>query len=164
MPNWCMNNLTIFHDDPAKLQEFVDAYNSGETCQHYIPHPPEIMKSMEDPKNNDWYNWRCNNWGTKWDFGLEEYGEPAKVENNQVSISFDTAWSPPIEIYQKLYELGYTVHASYWEPGMAFCGWWTDGEDDHYGYESHDEIPVGLWDEFGMADFFEEFDETEADA
>ena len=36
MPNWCMNNLTISHDDPAKLQEFVDAYNSGETCNHYF--------------------------------------------------------------------------------------------------------------------------------
>lgn len=160
MPNWCMNNLTISHDDPAKLQEFVDAYNSGETCQHYIPHPPEIMKSMEDPKNNDWYSWRCNNWGTKWDFGLEEYGEPAKVENDAVCISFNTAWSPPIEFFDKLYSLGYNVHASYWEPGMGYCGLYKDGIDNYIGYEDHDEIPVGLWNEFGMAEFFEEQEET----
>lgn len=158
MPNWCMNNLTISHDDPAKLQEFVDAYNSGETCEHYIPHPPEIMKSMEDPKNNDWYNWRCNNWGTKWDFGLREYGEPATVENNKVSISFNTAWSPPTQFYEHLRdEHGYVIKASYWEPGMAFCGWWTDdGDDDYYEYVDKDEIPHGLWDEYNMDEFFEE--------
>lgn len=160
MPNWCMNNLTISHDDPAKLQEFVDAYNSGETCEHYIPHPPEIMKSMEDPKNNDWYNWRCNNWGTKWDFGLEENYEPIKIQDGSVMISFDTAWSPPIPLYDKLYELRYNIHASYWEPGMAYCGLYRDGIDNYFGYESHDEIPVGLWNEFEMAEFFE--DEEEA--
>lgn len=147
MPNWCMNNLTITHSDTDKLQEFVDAYNSGGVCNHFIP----------TPENEDWYSWNISNWGTKWDFGLREYGEPATVENNKVSISFNTAWSPPTQFYEHLCdEHGYVIKASYWEPGMAFCGWWTDdGGDDYYEYVDKDEIPHGLWDQFGMADFFE---------
>ena len=158
MPNWCMNNLTISHDDPAKLQEFVDAYNSGETCNHYIPHPPEIMKSMEDPKNNDWYQWRCNSWGVKWDFGLEEGYDPIQVVNGEVVVSFNTAWSPPIEFYEHLVSLGYRVHGSYFEPGMTYCCLYKDGVDNAYDYgDDKDVIPVGLWNEFAMEDFFEEF-------
>lgn len=165
MPNWCMNNLTISHNNPAKLQEFVDAYNAGNTCEHFIPHPPHIV---DDIRNNNafgdkvgggdgWYNWRVNNWGTKWDFGLEKNCEPASIEDNKVVISFNTAWSPPREFYEYLTdEHGYSINASYWEPGMSFCGYWTDGTDDYYEYVDHREIPHGLWDEYGMAEFFEE--------
>lgn len=146
MPNWCMNNLTISHDDPAKAQEFADAFNSGNTCNHYLPLPD----------GEDWYNWQCNNWGTKWDFGADEYDDPVVVENNKVSVSFNTAWSPPIQFYEKLVQLGYNVRGTYFEAGMAFCGIWDNGFDNYIEYTDHNEIPVGLWDEYGMADFFEE--------
>lgn len=150
MPNWCMNNLTVSHDDPAKLQEFVDAYNSGKTCEHFLPVPQGYY---DDER---WYDWCINNWGTKWDIGKQEYTDPAVIEDGNVSISFNSAWSPPTQFYEHLHdEHGYGIKASYWEPGMAFCGWWTDGDDDYYEYVDKDEIPHGLWDEFGMADFFE---------
>lgn len=150
MPNWCMNNLSVSHDDPAKLQEFVDAYNSGKTCEHFLPVPQGYY---DDER---WYGWCIENWGTKWDFGKDEYDEPVAIENESVSISFDSAWSPPTQFYEHLHdEHGYGIKASYWEPGMAFCGWWTDGDDDYYEYVDKDEIPHGLWDEFGMEDFFE---------
>lgn len=149
MPNWCMNNLTISHDDPEKLQEFADAYNSGNTCNHYLPLPD----------GEDWYNWQCNNWGTKWDFGKDEYYDPAKIEDGNVVVSFNTAWSPPIQFYEKLVELGYNLRATYFEPGLAFCGIWDNGVDNYIEYgdmDKEDAIPVALWNEYGMADFFEE--------
>ena len=37
MPNWCANNVTITHDDPAKLNELVDAYKRGELMEHFMP-------------------------------------------------------------------------------------------------------------------------------
>lgn len=154
MPNWCMNNLTVSHDDPAKLQEFVDAYNSGKTCQHFLP-VPEGYYDDKGPFPR-WYEWCLQNWGTKWDIGKQEYTDPAVIEDGNVSISFNSAWSPPTQFYEHLHdEHGYGIKASYWEPGMAFCGWWTDGDDDYYEYVDKDEIPHGLWDEFGMEDFFE---------
>ena len=152
MSNWCMNNLYISHSDPAKLQEFVDAYNSGKTCQHYLPVPKKEDGTVFD----DWYNWCCNNWGTKWDFGRDEYYDPTKIESGNVVVSFNTAWSPPIQFYEKLVELGYNLRATYWEPGMAFCGIWDNGYDNYVEYTSHDMIPVALWNEYNMEEFFED--------
>ncbi len=144
-----MNNLTISHPDPEKIQEFADAYNSGKTCNHYLPLP----------EGEDWYEWQINHWGTKWDFGKDEYDDPAVVENNKVIVSFNTAWSPPIGFYSELYGNGYNVRATYFEPGLAFCGIWDNAIDNYIEYgdveNREDIIPVALWNEYAMDDFFE---------
>jgi len=157
MPNWCMNNLTISHDDKAMVQKFADAYNSGEVCNSFIPKPENLN---DDAFAIDgWYVWCVNNWGTKWDFGKDEYEDPAKVENGEVSISFNTAWSPPIPFYDYLTGLGYKVRASYFEPGCTFCGIYNDG-NDHYvdyggeGISNKDMIPASIWDEYDLDNFF----------
>jgi hypothetical protein len=161
MPNWCMNNLTVSHDDPAKLQEFVDAYNSGNVCEHYLPCPKdengEIIKDENSP--NYWYVWNVNNWGTKWDFGKEEYHDPATIEDGKVVISFNTAWSPPIGFYNELENQDYKINATYFEPGMSFCGIYKNGKDNYIEYEDHDSIPRRIWDEYGLTDFFEMIEE-----
>lgn len=159
MPNWCMNKLTVSHDDPVILDRFVQAYNKGTVCNEFIPKPEDI--------GDGWYDWCVDNWGTKWDIGAdvgtdkeERYGLKATVVGNEASCSFDSAWAPPVGLYDVLFELGYNVKASYWEPGMAFCGIWDNGFDHYYQYESKDTIPVALWNEFGMDEFFS--DEVEA--
>lgn len=43
----------------------------------------------------DWYSWSCANWGTKWNAYSQENLEPYK-------ISFDTAWSSPFPVIEKL--------------------------------------------------------------
>ena len=108
MPNWCMNNLTISHADLAKVQEFADAYNSGETCQRFIPRP-ESVNNKDAFAEDGWYTWNVNHWGTKWDFGKDKLDDPLVVQDGLASISFDTAWSPPIQFYDRLVELGYNV-------------------------------------------------------
>ena len=57
MPNWCLNKLTISHEDRSKVMEFVHAYKEGKVCEHYLPRP----------EDQDWYEWNISNWGTKWD-------------------------------------------------------------------------------------------------
>lgn len=50
-----------------------------------------------------WYDWCCENWGTKW--GAYE---PIDIEDDgygKIVITFHTAWSAPIPIYKKLKEL-----------------------------------------------------------
>jgi hypothetical protein len=156
MPNWCLNKLTVEHTDVSMVDRFEKAYNLGKACEEFLPLP----------EGEDWYGWQINNWGTKWDIGAdmgtdrEEYhGLKATRVDSQVSCSFDSAWSPPIGLYDKLVELGYTVRASYWEPGMAFCGIWNDGADNCIEYTDKDMIPVALWNDFGMEEFFK--DDTE---
>jgi hypothetical protein len=162
MPNWCMNNLTISHDDPSMVEKFADAYNSGGVCNTFIPRPEHINNSDAFAADG-WYTWNVNNWGTKWDFGKDEYDDPVSIqyrmskENGIVEISFNTAWSPPIQFYDYLVGLGYKVRASYFEPGCAFCGIYEDGYDDCIDYGGdHNMIPVGIWDEYGCEEFFSE--------
>jgi len=158
MPNWCMNKLTVEHSDADMVDRFVKAYNKGTLCNEFIPEPSDI--------GDGWWDWRINNWGTKWDVGADEgtdreewHGLKATVVGNQANCSFDSAWAPPLGLYDKLVELGYDVKASYWEPGMAFCGIWDNGADNYVDYPSKDMIPVALWNEFGMEEFFK--DDTE---
>jgi len=168
MPNWCMNNMTVSHDDPAKVQEFADAYNSGSTCDHYLPCPKDKDGKiiMDESSPDYWYKWCINNWGVKWDFGKEEYSDSAVVVDNEVSVSFDTAWSPPIQFYEKLVELDYNVRGSYFEPGMAYCGIWDNGIDNYIEYSHADNpadvIPVALWNEYDMQEFFKDDEEVNA--
>jgi hypothetical protein len=47
----------------------------------------------------DWYEWSCANWGTKWNslsFGIDE------SRDEILRFHFDTAWSFPTPIFQKL--------------------------------------------------------------
>lgn len=154
MPNWCSNNLTIEHDDRSKVMEFVSAYKQGNVCDNYLPVPRNPDGSIYD----GWYEWCVTNWGTKWDIGSdnnEAHGLNPTIVGNQASMTFDSAWSPPIGLYDKLVELGFKVDATYWEPGMAFCGIYTDGEDHYVEYTHHDMIPKRLWDEYNMEEFFD---------
>lgn len=160
MPNWCLNKLTVSHDDPAMMERFVKAYNEGKLCNEFVPLPEDI--------GDDWYGWCVDNWGTKWDVGAdvgtekeERYGLKATVVDNEATVSFDSAWAPPVPVYHELVELGYRVHASYFEPGMGFCGIYNDGHDNYIEYTDHDMIPVAIWNEYNLDEFFEE---TEADA
>jgi len=155
MPNWCLNNLTVEHDDPAMVDRFESAYNAGKTCNEFIPVPEDI--------GDGWWDFCVNNWGTKWDIGAdpEQYGLKATRVGNQVSTTFDSAWAPPLGLYEELVRLGYNVRACYWEPGLAFCGLYDNGVDNYVDYSSKDMIPVALWNEFNMEEFFAD-DEAEA--
>ncbi len=156
MPNWCMNNITVEHEDSAMVDRFEKAYNEGKTCEEFLPVPEGYY---DDER---WYDWCVNNWGTKWDIGAkgEDQGLKATRVGNQVSASFDSAWAPPIGLYDKLFELGYNVKATYWEPGMAYCGIWDNGYDNYIEYTDHGMIPVALWNEFNMEEFFQDDEEV----
>lgn len=161
MPNWCQNKLTVSHDDPAMIDRFVQAYNAGKVCNEFIPKPENL--------GDGWFDWCINNWGTKWDIGAdvgtdreERYGLKATVapvdwstgQTIEANCSFDSAWSPPIGLYEKLVELGYSVHASYFEGGMCFCGIYHNGYDNYIEFQNKEDIPVGVWNDFHLDEYF----------
>ena len=157
MPNWCMNNLMIEHDDIEKVNEFVEAYKRGDTCEHYLPTPKRDDGELSD----DWWDYRVNNWGTKWDFGGE--GEWIEQDGNMVRCSYDTAWSQPIGLYERLQVLGFYVRASYFEPGIGFAGKWIDGEDNHYDHTgNYKDFPHNLVDEYNMHEWYDDDDEDDS--
>ena len=150
MPNWCANNLTIEHSDSAMLDRFEESFKAGNVCETFVGKHPE---------DADWYDWNVVHWGTKWDIGNEKCGQPVR-DGNRIMVSFDSGWAPPLGLYEKLMEIGFNVHASYFEPGLGFCGTWINGWDNYIDYSDPDEIPVGLWNEYDMANLFEPDDLT----
>lgn len=66
--------------------------------------------------HDSWYDWRCENWGTKW--GAYD------VSSNGNEITFDTAWSCPLPILNELAKICIAHN-------VTFEGKWAD-EDSGY--------------------------------
>jgi hypothetical protein len=145
MPNWCCNELAVI----GKSEEVERFYNSfkdtNEFFENNIPTPKELAdvkatfsKPSDSEESNrlfekygatDWYYWRINNWGTKWDISelqLTEEDDNGKENLKYYCFRFDTAWSPPEEGIRKLSELYKDVlfHLQFEEPGMCFEGYY----------------------------------------
>jgi hypothetical protein len=88
-----------------------------------------------------------------------------------VVFNFDSAWAPPTGAYEQLMEQGFKILAYYYEPGMAFCGKWDDGDDDYYEYgdmsavEIEAMLPDDLDETFGISEAVAEYEaEQEEDS
>ena len=141
MPNWCANFVQITHPDSDRIQALAEAAREGRFCEHIIPTPAELREHSAPEYDEaraeefrtkygytDWYSFCVARWGTKWD--VDPY-DNVEVQPHYMSFGFDSAWSPPIGIYEALLADGFTVDAMYYEPGMGFCGRWVDGSDDY---------------------------------
>jgi len=88
----------------------------------------------------NWYDFCTSEWGTKWDVGADKESISYRDDKSdgkgygeywaQIQFAFDSAWAPPVEIYKELLERGFEVEATYFEPGMDFCGIFSDSEDE----------------------------------
>jgi hypothetical protein len=161
MPNWCNNELTISHPDPYMIQRAADAWNRDEFLGDLIPEPKEIPVKEGGGQMPDWWHWRIANWGVKWDLGAGEYGDEAVVQNNSFTVVYESPWSPPVEAYRKLTEMGFKIEAYYFECGIGFCGTFIDGEDTEYSIENDPKwirknIPKKLDRMFGISSTYAE--------
>lgn len=202
MPNWCSNTVTFKHKNPKMIEKVVKGFNAGGLMGAFYPCPkalsgtlagshakgtPEAKDLEIQQKINvetygfkDWYDWQTTKWGTKWDVGRREYDEKLKVKKGatEITLSFDSAWSPPIPFYEKMHDdEGFEITAKYFEPGCGFIGVWENGADDTYDYSGFDtgkealawlkeNAPADLLDDFGIEDWFEGMtndDEEESD-
>jgi hypothetical protein len=115
-----------------------------------------------------WYDYCVNEWGTKWDVGGDDLG-PAQDIPGGLIMQFDSAWAPPCMAYEKMMDLGFSIRATYYEPGMAFCGIWEDGNDDFYeiGDMTADQVeemlPEFLDESYGISECIREYEEENAE-
>lgn len=146
MPNWCNNSISIVGPKETIKAIWEDANREGEEgglLNAIHPMPPELNETTAPSESGvDWYNWRVNNWGTKWDVSLEglEYNE---VDEDTAEITgwFDSAWAPPIGVYEVFAEQfdNCSLEASYYEPGMDFAGFWSNENGDEFCEDLHGE-------------------------
>jgi hypothetical protein len=168
MPNWCNNSITISGPTETIKQLWEDAHaDMGKDTERGLldamaPMPQELQGTTAPSESGeDWYNWRVNNWGTKWDVsdeGLEfiDNGDGTA----EISGWFDSAWAPPIEAYNTFLDDmdNCSIEASYYEPGMDFGGFYRNGDDIYFdNLQERLEQPTEEWDE-QFREFEQEYD------
>ena len=187
MPNWCDNTLYLTHKDPKMVDKAIEGWKNNKFFATLRPEPdytkvkvkhtfPTNMvtgeaKSEFVEADQAWWDWRLQNWGTKWEIVSDEsYLDIQENEHGKsIRASFSTAWSPPTDLYEYLHEEGYEIKAHYYEGGCAFCGTWEDGLEDFYNIEPpegtktsvwvRENIPEELDAEMGIADSYESFED-----
>ena len=166
MPNWCDNQVTITGPNSVidKIEKIVreeenidlSSKEKGESMgllNFMYPMPKELdgttspSSSADKPQPmvdgfDNWYDWRCENWSTKWDVN-EFYG--VDRQGDTISFGFSSAWSPPIGAYEKFLDKNEdcSLKAYYYEGGCDFMGEWDNGSDDCYApsdYKSTDDF------------------------
>jgi hypothetical protein len=185
MPNWCNNNLTLEHDDPAMIKRAYDALERGEFLNEFIPVPEQLKivagcvgdpdeqkkleadtaRNLEELGYGNWYDFCVGEWGTKWDCG-EQGASDIHPEGRMLHTFFDTAWAPPVAAYEKLVEMGFRVEAMYYEGGMAYAGSFGEGGDEEISLEglSADDVERDypeLDECFGISESMREYEDPE---
>ncbi len=179
MPNYCLNIITISHEDPKMVDQAAMTMMDGKFLEEFIPIPEELKETtagysddplqeakdkalMEKYGYRNWHDFCVDTWGTKWDPDFQE----VTVNGNQITAVFESAWSPPVAAYEKLEKLGFIIRAYYYEPGMQFAGIYEDGFDEFYNlndYESSDEvaedIPSELDEAFAIVESMRDWEE-----
>jgi len=151
MPNWCYNRITVYgNEQTEKIKEVEKIFESKTPFNDIFPMPDwkntpnengelpvlhqEFNKNGDlfyetynfpDGTNDDrWYHWNIQNWGTKWDVTAQNV-EIEYEDDEQLEMSFETAWAPPEPICYRLREMFKDLHFSWFydEPGMETAGY-----------------------------------------
>ena len=146
MPNWCSNEVQIdgSKEDIAKFKEECFTDHKGESVLDFskiLPEPDYDKPKKDGTHNNgvqtelhsvmpDWWTWRNDNWGTKWNLAPTHDGDLTAyitVEDREdiIQLEFDTAWSPPSGIYEAIVDKypEISINWFYREDGMQMAGW-----------------------------------------
>ena len=149
MPNWCTNRVNVFSENKKDLQKVYDIFADEKSVFGKVIPEPEWDKipvdgeypkkvEMKNPngevfaivsewsngrQDDRWYDWRNQNWGTKWDCYEVEIDDSEMPYGFEVT--FDTAWSPPEEIHSAIQEQFDDLSMSwFWdEPGCEEAGY-----------------------------------------
>lgn len=126
MPNHVTNKIK-FYGEQNNINKILEIIKGEVECIDFdkiVPTPANIYQGNlgEEERRlygeNNWYDWNCKHWGTKWN----AYSSYLNENNN--TVEFDTAWNSPIPVLDALAKLCY-------EHNVWFEGCWAD-EDRGY--------------------------------
>jgi hypothetical protein len=106
-------------------QYFIDAFHSRAFT-------PVEEKELEAVGYRSWDDWSFANWGTN-KIAFEVEVDESSIDLGYVVISFETAWSPPVRILERLQEMF---------SELAFCCEWF--AEDEFFYRCHPGQPAAI--------------------
>jgi len=121
MPNHVTNRIKFLGNQEGidKVLQLIKGDDKCISFDKIIPMPDNIYRGdlgkreMELYGSANWYDWRISHWGTKWDAYNSSFNE------SDNTLWFDTAWSCPIPVLNKLAEICC-------QNGIEFEGEWAD--------------------------------------
>ncbi|CAB5214929.1 hypothetical protein UFOVP190_324 [uncultured Caudovirales phage] len=188
MPNWCNNTLTLTHENTAMIERAKTAFANGTFLDEFIPVHKDLQDTVsggfsdlreqaqldsqtkaniEKHGYGNWYDFCVNEWGTKWDVGDSQGIQT--WDDHELIVYFDSAWCPPIAAYEKLLDMGFTIYATYYEPGSAYAGIFEDGVDNYYDLSNMDsgdveqQLPQELDEAYGISKSMAEWEKENED-
>lgn len=84
-------------------EQYADVYALG----------ARVIDNLRLHGHASWYEWRIDNWGTKWN--------AMDVEGEGNARSFTTAWSPPLPVFSRLAELSSVPFVATWSEEQMTC-------------------------------------------
>lgn len=113
MPNHIRNRVEIIapEEQIKRVFAFIKGEEGAIDFNSIIPQPMGIDKTVSGISREvkeqgwiwqlrygypSWFEWRCDNWGTKWNAYEIEYKSGSSI------IEFDTAWSAPHPVIERL--------------------------------------------------------------
>ena len=124
-PNWA--EIPLSESDQYEYSFSSARGEVGEKPVMVINEESPFMNGLRFKSTNvqddRWYNWRVQNWGTKWDCYTLEMDDTDLPHGFEVT--FETAWSPPEEICSAIREQYPNVSISWFydEPGCEIAGY-----------------------------------------
>ena len=119
-PDWA--NTPLMSSDMPKYDWDTPKGKVGELPQYVDDYAKRLVFKSTGRADDRWYDWRVNNWDTKWDCYdvVVTDDDPESVE-----IEFNTAWSPPEAICNRIREDYPDVSVSWFydEPGCEIAGY-----------------------------------------
>ena len=126
MPNWCYNHLTITGDkknlDRIKFHlEDIEKKDEASPGVFMALVGRDQSIELNEYNHGGWYDANINYWGCKWDVSYNESG--LDYTDDSITMSFNSAYSPPVPFIQHLGRL-FNVQCElyYEEPSCDFCG------------------------------------------
>jgi hypothetical protein len=158
MPNWVQHGLTITGPEAERERFIAECFSKADDGMRF-----DFNRLIPEPKHSDdgddviyfdkpgsvripaWYEWCCANWGTKWNACRTTLTH----ERDAILLSFDTAWSPPVPIFNELARRfpklkieGSYVDIQYPFSGNLLC------ENGNVGWEDTSAEIIAAMDEF----------------
>ena len=132
MPNWCNNTISLSGPKDKVKAIFDKAKAEDALLQQLDPMPKELEGTTSPSDGDNWYDWRINNWQTKWDVDVENLEFKEDGDTGIIEGWFDSAWSPPTGAYDTFLAKNEdcSIKSYYYEGGMDFGGFYDDGCDD----------------------------------